>query len=114
MADLTVQSSARAANPLTFSAATATTGDKWVNTAKEMVLVKNASGGSINVTIDTPNKQDGDLEVDQRVIAVGAGTTALLGPFEKSVYSNKSDSNKAKVICSSVTSITIAIIKMGA
>ena len=113
MADLTVQESARAANDLTFAAATVTTGDKWVNTGREMLLVKNDSGGSVNVTIQTPAVNDGDLAISDRVIAVGAGEIALLGPFERGLYSNPADSYKATVICSSVTDVTLAVIKVG-
>lgn len=113
MATITPQSSARVATDLVWVAATVTTGDQWVNTGNEMLLVNNASGAPINVTIPTPILADGNLTVADKVIAVGAGKIGFLGPFPRATYSDAADSFKAKAVCSSVTSVTLAVVKRG-
>lgn len=112
MALLTPQLSKRVANDLTMSAATASTGDTFANSGREMVLIVNGSGSPINVTIPTPATVDGDLPVADKVIAVGAGKHALLGPFARSTY-NDGD-GLVKFTCSSVTTVTVAVIARGA
>lgn len=113
MADLTVQSSARVANDLVMSAPTVTTGDKFINTGNEMIMVNNASGAPINVTVPTPGTVDG-LAIADKVVAVGAGKIGLLGPFARSTYSDPADSQKLTFICSAVATVTVAVIKRGA
>lgn len=110
MALLTAQTSLRAANDLTFVSATATTGDTFSNTGKEMILVNNGSGGSINVTITTPATVDG-LAVADKVIAVGNTKVACLGPFPKGIYDDNDD--LVTFVCSSVSSVTVAVIRTG-
>lgn len=112
MADLTITTTTRSAvsNPVTFTAATATVGNKWVNTGREMIIIRNASGSPITATVVSPITRDG-LAVQDRIYTVAAGATDIYGPFPKATYSDVDDSNKAKVVCSSVTSVTIAAIK---
>lgn len=109
MALLTKQAPKRAANDLTMSAATAGTGDTFANDGKVRLLVVNGGVGSINVTILTPSNRliDGQAVAD-RVIAVGAGKHAWLGPFPKNVY-NDAD-GLVKATCSGVSSVTLAVL----
>lgn len=110
MAELTVQPSARVANDLTLSNASGG-GDKFANTGVEMLLVQNGSGGSINVTVATPQTVDGNAVAD-KVIAVADGKTALLGPFSKATY-NDTD-GFVNVTYSGTSSVKVAAIKRGA
>jgi hypothetical protein len=109
MALLVKQASKRIANDLTMSAATATTGDTFANNGKVRLLVVNGSGAPINVTFLTPSNHliDGQAVAD-RVISVGAGKHAWLGPFPKNAY-NDSD-GLVKATCSSVGSVTLAVL----
>lgn len=113
---LTLQSIVAAGLVPTLVAATATDGDAFPNNGNVFFLVKNGSGGSINVTIDayptgnTTPKPDG-LTVTDRVIAVANGAEALIGPFPPSIYNRPAD-NKVKATCSVVTTVTIAAITM--
>lgn len=108
MADITVQPAKRVANDLTLSDPTNSTGDKFVNTGREMLVVINSSVSSINVTITTPATVDG-LAITDKVIAVGAGKTALLGSFPRSTY-NDGD-NKVSFVCSAVADVKVAVIR---
>lgn len=110
MADITPQTTKRTANDITWAAASGG-GDKFVNTGKELLLVKNGSGGSINVTIATPNTVDG-LTIADKVIAVADGKTAVLGPWPPATYSNASDSKKAAVTYSGTSSVEVAVVKI--
>lgn len=113
MALLVKQASKRIANDLTMSAATAGTGDTFANDGKVRLLVVNGGVGSINVTITTPATPAGRLidgqAVADRVIAVGAGKHAWLGPFPKGVYNDAN--GQVKATCSGVTSVTLAILE---
>ena len=73
------------------------------------LLVTNASGGSINVTIQTAATEDG-LAVAEQVVAVGAGVTKAIGPFRSATYdraSGDTDPGLVYVDFSAVTSITV-------
>lgn len=54
-----------------------------------VLLVNNASGGSINVTVQTPATEDG-LAVAEQVVAVAAGVIKAIGPFRPSTYDRPS------------------------
>jgi hypothetical protein len=110
MADLTVQDiRSSAGTAITFSAATVTAGDKAVLTDNSCkLLVNNASGGSINVTLDSFKTLQG-LTVPNRTVAVAAGTIKAI-PLNKSLNANPSDANKAHFVCSAVTSVTVAVV----
>lgn len=109
MADLTVQSSSRTANDLAWAAPTVGTGDTFLNTGREAILVNNAIDAPLTVTIETPATVDG-LAITDRVVAVGAEKIALLGPFPRATYNNTE--GKLKITCSAVASVTLAVIKI--
>lgn len=83
------------------------TGDNWVNTGKEMLVVKNGGGGSINVTLDLRATLDG-ISVTDPVVAVGAGVTKLIGPFPVGLYNDAG--GKMNVSYSGVTSVNISVL----
>lgn len=70
-----------------------------------ILYVANGSGGSINVTIVTPGTQDGQA-ISDRVVAVGAGATKLIGPFPPRTYTDEAD-GLVDVDFSSVSSVTV-------
>jgi hypothetical protein len=80
-----------------------------------VLSVINGSGGSINVTIQTPGTVDGDLAVPERVVAVTASTTPFLIPLASKNYKRPAggaDAGKAYVDYSAVTSVTRAVISL--
>lgn len=60
------------------------------------VMVTNASGASINVTIQTPATAAG-LAVEERIVAVAAAATKLIGPFPREIYGQPSGADKGRV-----------------
>jgi hypothetical protein len=73
------------------------------------LVVKNASGSSINVTIAVPELPDGDLVIGSRVVAVPATTGLTLIPVT-SRYRNSS-TGRAAVTYSAVTTVTVCVVK---
>lgn len=74
------------------------------------LIVNNASGGSVNVTIQTAATQGG-LAVADQVVAVGAGVQKVIGPFDSRLYdrpSGSADAGKVYVDYSAVASVTVA------
>lgn len=110
MATLTRQASARTGTSLTF-ASCAAGGDVVTNAdGKTFLLVVNGSGGALTVTVaaqvtslSTPY---GTLEMSNKAKSVGAGETAIIGPFEPTLFNNSS--NQLAITYSGVTSLTIA------
>lgn len=109
MATLTTNVVLEAGTTLSTSAATATTGDKLASGAGCFLYVNNGSGGSINVTITTPETLHG-LAVSDRVVAVANGAVKLIAI--PSYYGDTADSNLATVVCSSVTTVTVAAVRI--
>lgn len=87
-----------------FSAATVTVGDKFLNNGRVYVEVINGAGAPINVTVDSlVNCNQGH---DHNItVAVANGTRKKIGPFPMSIFNDAS--GYVTVICSSVTSITL-------
>lgn len=108
MATLTATTITRSGVDVAGVTPTASTGDNWANTGYELVEIKNGSGGSINVTLDITAAPDG-LAVTDPVVAVAAGATKIIGPFPPGIYND--GNGLAKVTCSSVSSVTIKVLK---
>lgn len=87
-------------------------GDTFANTGREALLVRNGSGGSLNVTIATPGTVDG-LALEERVVAVPAGATRLIGPFPPRIFNvGGQPGANASVTYSGVTSLTVEVIRV--
>jgi hypothetical protein len=115
---IAVQDIARTGLEPTYTAATSgADGDVWQNEGRRTFLhVKNGSGGSIDVTITTPNTVDG-LAVADLVVAVPAGEERMIGPFPRIYEAYDTDNSIESAIqatYSSVTSLTVAAIKLPA
>jgi hypothetical protein len=93
---------------LTFFAATATTGDTTTGGQGVVLIVNNASGGSINCVLTTPETVEGTLPVgDRTVVCPAGGLTAIPVP---SRY-NDPATGFATFICSAVASVTFAVLR---
>jgi hypothetical protein len=99
---LTVQQIVRSGLTPTYSAANAD-GHSFPNGGTEYLHVKNGGGGSINVTVQTPNTVDG-LAITDRVVAVPNGGERIIGPFPRATYNQGAD--EVYVDFSGVTSVT--------
>lgn len=110
MATLTVTAVARAGIDLAGVAA-AVGGDQFLNTGKEVLIVANGSGVSINVTFATPATVDG-LAVADRTVAVAAGVTKAIGPFQRYAYNDTS--NYVQITYSAVTTVTVKVVSVTA
>ncbi len=108
MATLTLNVVARGGVTVSLVAA-AGGGDEFVNTGQEFFMITNGGGGSINVTITTPNSVDGNAIADV-VIAVGNGVTMFIGPFPKGTYNDSA--NKVQIAYSGVTTVTVGVFRV--
>lgn len=88
------------------SVAASVGGDTFTNTGAELLIVKNAAGAPINVTVVTSQTVDG-LAVADKVVSVTNGTTALLGPWPMLTYGTT-----VSVTYSSATSITVKVMQV--
>jgi hypothetical protein len=90
-------------------ATAATSSMTFANNGAVGLLVKNGSGGSINVTFTSPKTvPDGGgtpLAVADRIVAVPDGQEYLIGPFPQSVYNDTN--NEVTVAFSSTTTVTV-------
>lgn len=93
----------------TYAAADNTNGEQIANNGRRLLHVKNASGGSLTVTVRMPTIVDG-LTVPDRTVTVAAGADKLIGPFP-SAYTQAADGN-VYVDYSTGTSITRAVLEM--
>lgn len=79
-----------------------------------IVFVANASGGNVDVTVQTAATQDG-LAVADQVVTVATGTTKAIGPFRPATYDRAvgaADAGKVYVDFASVTSVTCAALQV--
>lgn len=80
-----------------------------------ILLVDNASGGSVDVTVQTPATQDGLAIADQVVACATGEVTAIAGlhprTFDRAL--GATDAGKVYVDFESVTSVTVAALVVG-
>lgn len=96
---------------VTFTAADATNQMVVVNDGQTILLVKNGSASSINVTITAVADEAG--RSTNLVQAVAAGAEAILGPFRPAWWNQRStDLGKIYVDFSAGTSVTVAALKL--
>ena len=84
-------------------------GNSFTNLGDVFIHVKNASGGSITVTVQTPATVQG-VAVEEVPVSVPASGERMIGPFPPSVF-NQSDAT-VYVDYSAVTSLTVAAVKL--
>ena len=109
MADLTVNSPARAANAVSNEAASAG-GDAFANTGRELVLLThtNGAGATETLTVAMQKTIDGE-DVPDKTVSIGAGETHLLGPFPTGLYNDVD--GKVQLSYSSETDLELLVIQ---
>ena len=70
-----------------------TDGAGFVNDGTTKVLLRNTTAGAVDVTIATPKVFDGNLDLEDRVITVGANAQILVGPFNINLYNQSGDAS---------------------
>lgn len=111
MALLTVVDLVRAGVDMSSAVAAAGGGDAFLNTGKEFLAAKNASGAPITITFVTQVTVDGQAVADLAV-AVPAGHTMLIGPFPPGYYND--GSGQVQVTYSGVTTLTVMPVRLTA
>lgn len=83
-------------------------GDTAVPSSTAFLHVKNGGGSSINVTIATPATVDGDLTVQDRVVAVPNGADRFIA-LPDAIFRDPT-TGLASISYSGVTSVTVAVL----
>lgn len=71
-------------------------GHKFVNTAKEFVVVNNEYTDPVTLTVVTGGTADG-YAIDDVDVSIAAGATKLMGPFATAVFNQRSGADAGKV-----------------
>ncbi|CRF28840.1 Uncharacterised protein [Mycobacterium tuberculosis] len=96
---------------ISYAAADATNGMLFPNNGQTVLVVKNASAGSINVTVKAVADEAG-RSVDL-VQAVAAGADAIIGPLRPAWWNQRSaDLDKVYVDFSAAASVSVAALKL--
>lgn len=85
-------------------------GETWVPTGDEFILVNNASGASITVSLDIVPTVDGQVVTD-RTVVVAPATTRIIGPFPLALYRDTT-TGLARITYSAVTSVTVGFYRL--
>ena len=91
-----------------------TDGNKFVNHGHELIALANGSGVTRTLTVQTPAQTDDGLDIEERTVAVLAGTTALVGPFDPAVYNRRKgavDAGSIYIDLDIITSVQVAIVR---
>lgn len=112
MAVLTATAAAAAGVTLSGAAASAG-GDSFVNTGKEVLVVKNTGGSDCILTFTTPITVDGQA-VAERTVTVPATTGyKVIGPFRPGVYNDTGIvGGSVAVAYDQVTSVTVQLLSV--
>lgn len=80
----------------------------FANNGKILVAIKNGSGASINATFvatKVVNDGGGNLSLGNRVVAVAAGATLVIGPFPTEVFNDSAQEVTLQI--SAITTVTL-------
>lgn len=106
MALLAPQAVSKTGAAIVFTAATSGPGDTFVPNSRGVLIIKNASGGSITATIVIPgNTEFNQAQPDIAVVVTAAGEFAV-GPFPQSAADPIT--GLITITYSAVTSVTVA------
>jgi hypothetical protein len=111
MAAISTQNPTAAGAAITYGAC-AGGGDSFINTGRERVHIKNASGGSITVTFSSgSNKCSFGVSnvAHDRVAAIPAGSDKWFDVFPVEQFNDAS--GNCNITYSGVTSLTIAVLR---
>ena len=114
MATLTVQTIDLTSGVAPTYASAAAGGDEYANDGKTYIHLKNASGGSITVTVTVQqsavdSQQFGRLVPANRTFTVGAGAERIIPFLSAGGYNNSN--GRVALTYSGVTSLTVAAIQ---
>lgn len=111
MATLNPQVPAAAGSAITLTAA-AGGGDQFLNSGKETVVVDNASGGSITVTIIQKKacSLGSNTPTHDKTFTVPAGQRRYLPPIDPVYYADP-DTMMTSITYSGVTSLTVGVFR---
>jgi hypothetical protein len=108
---LNIQTVTRAGLEVAYQNGDLANGHSLDNASQKVIIhVKNASVGSINVTIPTPGTVDG-LAVADLIVAVPASEERFIGPFPRNVYGQAG--SLVFVDLSDDTTVTLAALQVG-
>ena len=115
MAVLSVETINESGLALTLVSVAAESGDKWTNNGNQQVLIKNGSGSSVTVTITTQvtsfeSPQFGNATKANVTLAVAAGKTAILGPYNVNAYNDAN--GQCNISYSATTSIEVGVFEI--
>lgn len=110
MATRTAQAITVAGITPTYYSATATTGDQVKAGPRNWVHFKNGSGGSITVTISGVGQTAYQVDYPDKAYTIAAGAEMHIPVLPQ--YGDPDDSGLATIICSSVTTVTFAALRI--
>ncbi|MER6575828.1 hypothetical protein [Nonomuraea sp. NPDC001023] len=110
MATRTAQAITVAGVTPTYNAATATTGDKVKAGPRNWVHYKNGSGAGITATVSGVGQTSYGVDQPDKVYNIAAGAELLIPLLPE--FGDPEDSGLATIICSSVTSVTFAALRI--
>lgn len=105
---LTPQAAAIVGTLVNYTAADVT-GNTFTPNTRGMLLVKNGSGGSINVTVVVPGTDAYSQARPDVVVAVAAAAEKAIGPFPLDL-GDPANAGLITVTYSAVTSVTVALL----
>jgi hypothetical protein len=94
----------------TYYAATATTGDKVRADGRTFIHLKNGSGGSITCTVSGAGQTAYLVDNPDKAYTIGTGAEMWIPMLPE--YGDPSDGRLVTFICSSVTSVTFAAVRI--
>ncbi|MFI5973510.1 hypothetical protein [Streptomyces sp. NPDC051452] len=89
----------------------ATNGDTAACGAGTFLLVKNASGSAVTVTLTTPGQVDGRLAIADSTFSVGATTGLGIIPLIPGLYADPT-TGLATINYSATASVTVAVVRV--
>ncbi len=101
-----------ALDDITFSAADATNDHEFVNSGREILLMKNDSGGAL--TADAKSVIDEHARLGDQTLTAAAANISMAGPFSPAVWNQRAAADAGKVFVDLTvdTSLTFAVIQL--
>lgn len=115
MANLAITNASSSGVDITTPAASASAGgDSFVNTGRELLVIKNGDVAPHTVTFVTPMTVDGQAVADKAVVVTNAHEM-IIGPFQPSIYNDNGQAGgNISFTYDAVTSVTVQVIKVAA
>lgn len=113
MAALTTQSLVNAGTAPTFGAAAASDTAEVGNGVNTFVVYKNASGGSLTVTVTVPGTTSYGQPSPDPAIAVADGAEAWIPLRKEYADAGTAGVGRCTITTSTQTSVTVAVVRVG-